>query len=85
MGAMPDCAPTPTEDRKPAWRAACLAYRERRRAGSLDLEAYRAACAALREVSPELTIKEASAEATNAISFASTYHGQWFWAGVGSR
>jgi len=29
---MPDRAPNPTDDRQPAWRAACLAYREKRRA-----------------------------------------------------
>jgi hypothetical protein len=54
-----------------------------RRAGARDHVAYCAAVAALQEVSPELTIKEASAETTNAISFASTYHSGWFWAGVG--
>jgi hypothetical protein len=80
---MPERAPTPTEDRKPAWRAACLAYREKRRAGTSDYEAYCAAVAALREISPELTGEEAGAEATNAISYASTYHSNWFWAGVG--
>jgi len=29
---MPERAPIPTEERKPAWRAACLAYRDKRRA-----------------------------------------------------
>ena len=29
--------------------------------------------------------KEASAEAINAVSFASSYHSEWFWSGVGSR
>src|SRR2546429_188345 len=38
-------APTPTPERKPAWRAACVAYREKRRAGALDHEAHRAAVA----------------------------------------
>jgi hypothetical protein len=32
-----------------------------------------------------LTAKEAVTEATNAISYASTYHSDWFWAGVGTR
>jgi hypothetical protein len=29
-----------------------------------------------------LTLKEASAHVSNAISFASTYHSEWFWSGV---
>ena len=82
---MPNRAPIPTEERKPAWRAACLAYREKRRAGAGDHEAYRAAVAALREVSPGLALKDASIEAANAISYASTYHSEWFWSGVGSQ
>jgi len=65
-------------------RAACVAYREKRRAGALDHEAHRAAVAALQAVWPGLTQKEASAEIGNAISFASTYHSEWFWRGVGS-
>jgi hypothetical protein len=75
----------PTEERKPAWWAACLAHREKRRAGGSDHEAYCAVVASLQEISPGLPTKEASAEATNAISYASTYHSDWFWAGVGGR
>ena len=58
-------------------RAACVAYREKRRAGALDHEAHRAAVAALQAVWP------ASLEAGHAVSFASTYHKDWFWSGVG--
>ncbi len=76
-------APTPTPERKPAWRAACVAYREKRRAGALDHEAHRAAVAALQAVWSGLTWKEASLEAGHAVSFASTYHKDWFWSGVG--
>ena len=76
--------PLRTEDRKPAWRAACLAYREKRRAGVWELEAHRAAVAALLAVSPRLTQQEASAGVVNAISYASTNHPKWLWGGVGS-
>jgi hypothetical protein len=40
----------PTEDRKPALRAACLAYREKRREGASDHEAHEAAVAAVQAV-----------------------------------
>ena len=38
---------TPAPNDKPAWRAACLAYREKRRAGAFDHEGHLAAVAAL--------------------------------------
>ena len=79
---MPERTPTPTPERRPAWRAACLAYREQRRAGAGDHEAYLAAVAALQAVWP-LPAKEAGLEATNAIAYASTNHAKWFWDGVG--
>ena len=78
-------APLPTPERKPAWRAACLAYREKRRAGVWELETHRAALAALLAVSPGLTQQEASAEVINAISYAGTNHPKWLWSGVGKR
>jgi hypothetical protein len=49
----------------------------------MDHEAHLAAVAALQAVWPGLTWKEASAEAVNAVAFASTYHAKWFWRGVG--
>jgi len=49
----------PTEERKPAWCAACLAYREKRRAGASDQEAHEAAVAAVQDVWP-LPWKEAT-------------------------
>ena len=64
--------PIPTDERKPAWRLACLAYRERRRAGASDQEAHEAV-AAVQTVLP-LPWKEASAEAVNAIAYATRYH-----------
>jgi len=61
--------PTPTEDRLPAWRLACLAYREMREAGASDQEAHEAAVAAVQQVLPLLSRKEASSEAVNAIAY----------------
>src|SRR5262245_1934910 len=59
--------PITNEVRKPAWRRACLAYREMREAGASDQEAHDAAVAAVQQVLPLLSRKEASAEAVNAI------------------
>ena len=79
---MPEpAAQLPTPERKPAWRAACVAYREKRRAGAFDHEAHCAAVAALQAVWP-LPWKEASAEVSNAVHFASVYHKEWLWDGV---
>jgi hypothetical protein len=75
--------PIPTAQRKPAWRAACLAYREKRRARYGDLEAFRAAVAALQAVWP-LPDKEAGIEVRDAIAYASKHHPEWFWRGVGT-
>jgi hypothetical protein len=41
-----------------------------------------AAEASLRELWPELTAKEASAEAVAAIAYASSQHAAWLWDGV---
>jgi hypothetical protein len=73
--------PIPTEERKPAWRAACLAYRGLRQAGASDQAAHEAPVAAVQTVLP-LSWKEASAEAVNAIAYAARYHSEWFWSGV---
>jgi hypothetical protein len=69
-------------ERKPAWRAACLAYREKRHAGYGDREAFRAAVAASQAVWP-LPDKEAGFEARDAITYASKRHLAWIWRGVG--
>jgi len=71
----------PTEERKPAWRRACLAYRAWRQAGASDQEAHEAAVAAVQSVLP-LSWKEASAEAVNAVAYAAKYHPEWFWRGA---
>jgi hypothetical protein len=74
--------PIPTEDRKPAWRRACLAYREIRQADGSDQQAHEAAVEAVPSVLPTLTQKEANAEPVNAIAYATKYHSDWFWKGA---
>jgi hypothetical protein len=73
--------PTPTED-LPAWRRACLAYREKPRAGAHDLEAPPSQpLRPSRRVWP-LLWKEASAEVLNAIAYATRHFPEWFWQGA---
>jgi hypothetical protein len=72
--------PLRTENRKPAWRRACLTYREMCRLGASDREAYWAAAAAVRAVWP-MPWKEAKAEATHAVAYAIRHHPEWFWQG----
>ena len=79
---MPETPPAPTPERGPAWRAACLAYREQRRAGASHHTAWLIAVVALREVWP-LPLEDAKRETTHAITYASTHHAKWFWDGVG--
>jgi hypothetical protein len=57
--------PIPSEERKPAWRRACLAYREIRQAGGSDQQAHEAIVEAVQQVLPVLSRKEASDEAVN--------------------
>jgi len=75
---MPERPPIPTEERKPAWRLAGLAYRAKRREGSSHLDAHEAAVAAVQSVLP-LPWQEASAEAVNAIAYATKYHSDSFY------
>jgi hypothetical protein len=65
---MAERPPMPTEERKPAWRRACLAYREIRDAGG----------SAVQHLLPQLSLKEARAEAVNAVAYATKYHSVWF-------
>jgi len=44
---MPERPRTPTDNRLPAWRRACLAYRETRQAGASDQQAHEAAVEAV--------------------------------------
>ena len=71
----------PTEQCKPAWRLACLAYRAKRRNGGSDQKAHEAAVAAVQSVLP-LSWKDASAETVNAVAYATKYHSEWFWRGA---
>jgi hypothetical protein len=79
-----DRPPIPTADRKPAWRGACLAYREKRREGASNHEAHEAAVAAVQAVW-SLPWKEASAETVNAVAYASRYHSEWGYGAVCRR
>jgi len=76
-----DRPPIPTDERKPAWRLACLAYREMRQAGASDQQAHEAAVEAVQTFLP-LSRKEASAETVNAVAYATRYHPEWFWRGA---
>ena len=78
---MPETAPVPTPDRKPAWRAAAVAYREQRRAGASHHASWLAAVEALQAVWP-LPLEDARRETTHAIAYASSQHTKWFWDGV---
>jgi hypothetical protein len=73
MGGTIERPPIPTEERKAAWRAACLAYREQRRAGASDQEAHEAAVAAVQEVCP-LPWKKTSIVAVNAVAYATRHY-----------
>ena len=64
---------TRRQPRRPAWRAAAVAYRQARRDGASHGAAMDAAERSLQEQWPELSAKEASAELVAA----------WFWDGVG--
>jgi hypothetical protein len=75
--------PIPSEERKPAWRLACLTYREIRQADASHQEALEAAVAAMQ--CNLHSWKEASAEAVNAIADATKYNSEWFWRGRAAR
>jgi hypothetical protein len=80
---MPEGAPRPdTAERTQIWRVAVVAYRDLRRAGASHQTAADAATRALQAVCPHLSWDEADAEAVNAVSFASSFHPEWFWKGV---
>lgn len=75
-------ATLPEPDLRPAWRAACLAYRGARAEGSGDLSAFDAARAAVLDASPDLGEAAAGEQAHKAIAFASVHHAEWFWGPV---
>jgi len=65
-----------------AHQRGCLAYCEIRDAGGSNQQAHEAAVEAVQQVLPLLSRKEASAEAVNAIAYATKYHSEWFWRGA---
>jgi len=82
---MPEAPPPPTAERRPAWRAAALAYRQARRDGMSNDAAMSAADRSLQAQWPDLSAEEASAEVVAAIAYASSYHSAWLWDGVGGK
>jgi hypothetical protein len=79
---MPEPLHPPSAERRPAWRAAALAYRQARRDGASHDAAMDAAERSLRQQWPELSAKEASAEVVAALAYASSHHPTWLWDGV---
>jgi hypothetical protein len=77
---MPEAPPTPRPSMRPAWRAAAVAYRIARGQGQSEHASHLAAVAAVLEVHPEFTQKQASAEAASAVCYAAAWHTDWFWA-----
>lgn len=75
--------PPKSSEMTAGWRAACIAYRRVRRTGSLHDSAYHEAMAALNEVRPELSKREAAQQTMEAIYYASYTHPEWLWRGVG--
>ena len=82
---MPEAPPPPTAERRPAWRAAALAYRQARRDGMSNDAAMSAADRSLQAQWPDLSAEEASAEVVAAIAYASSHHSAWLWDGVGGK
>jgi len=58
-----------------------LAYREIKRPVAISKIMSRPV-AAMQQVLPTLSRKEVSAEAVNAIAYATKYHSEWFWKGA---
>jgi hypothetical protein len=83
VGEHPTQTTLPGDDLKPAWRAACIAYRKVRQTGLLDQPAWLAARAAVLNLNPALDEKRAGQVARDAVHYASVYHTKWLWNGVG--
>jgi hypothetical protein len=75
----------PSEQIRPAWRAAVLAYRRNFRETRHPSPAYEAAFAAFREVLPNIPEEEAWNHVMHAIAYAASYHSKWFWGGIYGR
>jgi hypothetical protein len=63
-----------------AWRVAAKAYREHIGGPQSADRAYKAAAATVLELMPELSQKEASVVAVEAVSYASWAHPKWLYA-----
>ena len=85
VGEHPTQTTLPAATLKPAWRAACVAYREVRRTGQLDHPAWLAARAAVQRTCPDMDEPTAGEIAGTAIHYASVNHPAWLWNGVGER
>jgi hypothetical protein len=83
VGEHPTQTALPGDDLKPAWRVACIAYREVRCTGQLDQPAWVAARTAILSVRPDLDERSAGQQASAAIHYASEFHTKWLWNGVG--
>jgi hypothetical protein len=83
VGEHPTQTTLPGDDLKPAWRAACVAYRRVRQAGQLDHPAWLAARAAIQNVRPDLDENAAGVQASTAIHYAAVHHTKWLWHHVG--
>jgi hypothetical protein len=83
VGEHPNQTTLAGEDLKPAWRAACIAYRKVRQAGQLDQPAWLAARAAVLAVRPDLGQDDAGRQASAAVHYASVFHTKWLWHRVG--
>lgn len=83
VGEHPNQTTRPTHEMKPAWRAACIAYRKVRQTGQLDQPAWLAARAAVLDLRPDFDDHAAGAQASAAIHYASVHHAEWLWHRVG--
>jgi hypothetical protein len=83
VGEHPTQTSLPAGDLRPAWRAACVAYREVRRSGARDGPAWKAARAAVLQEFPMLSERAAGEQASDAICYASLHYPQWLWSGLG--
>jgi hypothetical protein len=75
VGEHPSQTTLPADDLKPAWRVACVAYREVRRQGELHFPAWRKARAAIQELRPDMDEEEAGRQELAAVHYALVY--QW--------
>ena len=83
VGEHPTQSTLPADALKPAWRAACIAYRKVRQSGQGDQPGWLSARAAILELHPGIGDEEAGKQAVAAVSYASVNHPTWLWHRVG--